>query len=79
MTRAAAAFSASNVVLRDAIRSACARGFRTMDFGGSDGLPGVQKYKESFGAEPRPFRSVRLRTLGNRMAATLARAARVQR
>lgn len=74
MARDAAAFSPSNVVLRDAIRSACGRGFRTMDFGGSDGLPGVQKYKESFGAEPRPFRSVRLRTLGNRMAATLERA-----
>jgi hypothetical protein len=79
MARAFAAASPSNLVLRDAIRSACARGFRSMDFGASEGLPGVRKFKQSFGAEPRPFRSVTLGTLGNRMAEALTRVLRFPR
>jgi hypothetical protein len=71
--------SPSNLVLRDAIRSACERGFRSMDFGASVGLPGVQRFKESFGAEPKPFRSVSLRTLGNRVAEAAAMTMRALR
>ena len=74
MARTAAGLSPSNLVLREAIRSACERGFRAMDFGGSDGLPGVRRFKESFGAEARPYRAVRLRTLGNRLVETVAHA-----
>jgi hypothetical protein len=79
MAREFAAISPSNLLLRDVVRSACERGYRSMDFGASDGLPGVQKFKESFGAEPRRFRSVSVRTLGNRVAEVVAAALRRSR
>ncbi|MGE0453014.1 MAG: GNAT family N-acetyltransferase [Vicinamibacteria bacterium] len=68
MDRECADISPSNLVLRVAIESACRRGLRSMDFGASEGLPGVQRFKESFGATPRPFQSIGLATPGNRVA-----------
>lgn len=52
----------SNAVIRAAIESACERGFTYFDFGASGRLTGVEKFKESFGAEPREYQSVRLST-----------------
>jgi hypothetical protein len=52
----------SNAVMRAAIESACERGFAYFDFGASGPLAGVEKFKESFGAEPREYRSIRLST-----------------
>jgi hypothetical protein len=60
------AFAPSNAVLRTAIKSACRRGDDYVDFGASGGLAGVPKFKLSFGAQPREFRSIELRTRANR-------------
>jgi hypothetical protein len=79
MDRTYAGLSPSNLVLRDAIRSACERGFRVIDFGASVGLAGVQRFKESFGAELKSFRSVSLHTFGYRVAEALASGFRMRR
>jgi Acetyltransferase (GNAT) domain len=50
----------SNAVLRAVIESACRRGIEVLDFGASRGLPGVEKFKLSFGAQARSYRSVAL-------------------
>jgi len=45
----------ANHLLNDRmLRDACARGFRTWNFGGSAGNPGIEAFKESLGAERRP-------------------------
>lgn len=48
----------SNAVMRAAISSACERGVAYLDFGASTGLPGVEAFKRSFGAQPRDYRVV---------------------
>lgn len=48
----------SNAVLHAAICSACERGIAYLDFGASTGLPGVEAFKRSFGAQPRDYRTV---------------------
>ena len=50
MDRAHQSASPSNELLRAVLQWACERGYRYMDFGSSKGLPGVKKFKESFGA-----------------------------
>lgn len=47
----------ATLVLAGAVQDACARGFRYFDFGASGGLPGVEAFKEGFGAVRRPFAS----------------------
>jgi lipid II:glycine glycyltransferase (peptidoglycan interpeptide bridge formation enzyme) len=41
----------NHLIVNKAIEDACARGFRIFNFGSSEGLPGVQRFKETFGAE----------------------------
>jgi hypothetical protein len=55
-----------NAVRCAAIESACQRGVSYIDFGGSIGLPGVETFKESFGARKREFRTVELSSPGYR-------------
>lgn len=50
----------SNGVLRVAIEAACAEKVCYLDFGASTGLPGVEAFKRSFGAQPREYRTVSL-------------------
>ncbi len=57
---------ATNEVLRAAIESSSARGYRSMDFGSSEGLPGVRRFKESFGARPTTAWSVEVSSPGYR-------------
>lgn len=63
----------SNAVIKAVVESACERGLAYMDFGASAGLPGVAKFKESFGAQPRPYASLTLSSRRYRMTAWLAR------
>ncbi|MDW8145851.1 MAG: GNAT family N-acetyltransferase [Roseiflexaceae bacterium] len=68
------------LLMTEIIRDACQNGIRYLDLGPSGGLPGVEHYKESFGAEKRFFGSYfwdanqlyrayqRLRHLGSRTA-----------
>jgi hypothetical protein len=48
----------SNAVIRDAIAAACARGLSYFDFGASGELTGVERFKASYGAQPREFHSL---------------------
>jgi hypothetical protein len=41
----------NNLLLNRVIEDACKKGYRYLDMGGSPGLPGVQRFKESFGAK----------------------------
>ena len=41
---------ASNLLKADLIREACEAGYEVVNFGGSLGNPGIEKYKEAFGA-----------------------------
>jgi len=66
MSREHLALAPSNLVLRAVIESACERGYAYFDFGASTGLPGVQKFKESFGAQPCRFRMIDLSSRGYR-------------
>jgi hypothetical protein len=43
------------LLMTEIIQDACARGIVYLDFGPSGGLAGVQRFKEGFGAEQRPF------------------------
>jgi CelD/BcsL family acetyltransferase involved in cellulose biosynthesis len=58
----------SNAVIRAAIESSCRRGFSYFDFGASGALTGVERFKTSFGAEARPFRSVTIASRAHRLA-----------
>ena len=58
----------SNAVIRAAIESACERGLSYFDFGASGTLAGVERFKTSFGAEPRQFRSVTIASRAHRAA-----------
>jgi CelD/BcsL family acetyltransferase involved in cellulose biosynthesis len=44
----------ANLLLAEAVRDACERGFWWFDFNPSAGLEGVRAFKRSFGAEPLP-------------------------
>jgi Acetyltransferase (GNAT) domain len=48
----------SNAILRTAIEAACRRRLSYFDFGASGELIGVERFKASFGAQPREFHSV---------------------
>ncbi|MEX2527299.1 MAG: GNAT family N-acetyltransferase [Gemmatimonadota bacterium] len=56
----------SNAVLKAAIHHFSEAGVRYLDMGASEGLPGVRRFKESFGAEPAEVRSVEITTRLNR-------------
>lgn len=56
-----------NLLIRDAIRDACARNYRWFDFNPSGKLEGVQKFKRSFGAVPLSAPLVRSRTRSARL------------
>ena len=45
----------NNALLAAAIRSACEREVAYLDFGASKGLPGLEKFKQSFGAQAREY------------------------
>lgn len=66
----------ANAVLRHAIEAACARGYETFDFGASAGLDGVRRFKESFGAEPRPVFAAQAERGAHRILAPLVAALR---
>jgi len=53
----------SNALLSEAIKAACERGVEYLDLGGSTGLPGVERFKESFGAQPRDYAIAEVRSL----------------
>lgn len=55
MNREYRSVAPSNAVIRAAIEAACDRGVRYIDFGASAGLPGVEAFKRSFGAQPREY------------------------
>lgn len=57
----------SNAVIRGALQSACTRNLTYFDFGSSGGLPGVEKFKESFGPEERKYHSVELSSRSYRL------------
>lgn len=63
----------ANALLSEAIRAACSREVSYLDFGASEGLPGVEKFKQSFGAHAREYGSAVLRTLRYRILEGLAR------
>lgn len=46
---------AFHLLIHTALTDACARGFRTWNFGGSGGDRRIEFFKESFGAVPRPL------------------------
>jgi hypothetical protein len=48
----------SNAIIRDAIAAACERGLSYFDFGASGRLTGVERFKTSYGAQPREFHSL---------------------
>jgi hypothetical protein len=56
------ALAPSNALLSEAIRDACARGVGWLDFGASVGLPGVEKFKQSFGAQAREYGDAEVRS-----------------
>lgn len=66
----------ANAVLRHAIEAACAHGYETFDFGASAGLDGVRRFKESFGAEPRPVFAAEAERGAHRILAPLVAALR---
>ena len=57
----------SNAIVRAVIESGCERGFEYIDLGGSEGLPRVEAFKRSFGAEPVEYVSVTLTTGAHRL------------
>jgi hypothetical protein len=67
------ALAPSNALLSETIRSACERGVAYLDFGASDGLPGVEKFKQSFGAQAREYQVTELRSFGYRILERLQR------
>ncbi|HEY9723194.1 MAG TPA: GNAT family N-acetyltransferase [Oscillatoriaceae cyanobacterium] len=54
--------SPSNLLMEAALRHYADAGFEIFDFGASNGLEGVRKFKESFGAHPVPYGSVHFRS-----------------
>jgi Acetyltransferase (GNAT) domain len=54
---------ANNLLDRVAIEDACAAGCRTFSFGSSGGVPGLERYKESFGATRRATLEYRIERL----------------
>jgi hypothetical protein len=71
MDRAFQGVAPSNAVIRQVIESACSRAISYLDFGASGRLTGVEKFKTSFGAEPRSFVNVTLRSRLYRVASLL--------
>jgi hypothetical protein len=63
----------NNALLSGAIQTACERGVRYLDFGASAGLPGVQKFKESFGAQAVDYSAIDVRSLRYRALERLRR------
>ncbi|MFN3431328.1 MAG: GNAT family N-acetyltransferase [Candidatus Sericytochromatia bacterium] len=63
----------SNFLMEEALATYAAEGFETFDFGPSNGLEGVQKFKESFGAEPLAFGAQRAATGSSRLYFALRR------
>lgn len=64
---------ATNVLLHRAIEDAVEEGFRTFNFGASEGLPGVAHFKQGFGAGERMYYQVRFTTNWDRVAQTVVR------
>jgi hypothetical protein len=58
----------SNAIIRDAIAAACERGISYFDFGASGQLTGVERFKASYGAQPREFHSLTFSTRAYRAA-----------
>ena len=46
---------ANNLLFSEAVRSACEEGFATINFGGSLGDRGIERFKEDFGAVKTPY------------------------
>jgi Acetyltransferase (GNAT) domain len=67
------ALAPSNALLSEAIKAACERDVSYLDFGASQGLPGVEKFKRSFGAQARDYRVVERRSLSYRVLERLPR------
>lgn len=63
---------AVNLLLHDAIRDACERGFRWFDFNPSGGHEGVAAFKRSFGAGCRPAPVVTIESARHRLVRRLA-------
>jgi hypothetical protein len=63
----------SNFLMEEALVAYAAEGFETFDFGPSNGLDGVMKFKESFGAEPLAFGAQRAATGSSRLYFALRR------
>ncbi len=60
MDREYRAAAPSNAVIRTVLEDACDRGVTYFDFGASTGLPTVESFKRSFGAQPREYRTIAL-------------------
>lgn len=54
--------SPSNLLMETALAHYAEAGFERFDFGASNGLEGVQRFKESFGASPVPYGAVHFRS-----------------
>jgi CelD/BcsL family acetyltransferase involved in cellulose biosynthesis len=67
------ALAPSNALLSEAIKAACSRGVSYLDFGASEGLPGVEKFKQSFGAQAREYGYAEMRSLRYRVLEGLPR------
>lgn len=65
-----------NLLLAEAIRDACKRGYRWFDLNPSGGHDGVKAFKLNFGAEPRPCPIVERRPAAARLLGGVARAIR---
>jgi hypothetical protein len=63
----------NNALLSEAIKAACERGVSYLDFGASEGLPGVEKFKRSFGAQARKYGVSERRSLSYRVLERLPR------
>jgi hypothetical protein len=50
---------ANNLLFSEVIRSACEDGFKTVNFGGSIGDSGIERFKEDFGAVKTPYAILR--------------------
>ena len=61
-----------NLLLREAIRDACERGYGVFDFNPSGGHEGVVAFKRSFGAEARPAPVITVETTRLRLARRVA-------
>lgn len=63
----------SNLLMEEAAQLWHARGKRVLDLGSSNGLDGVIRFKESFGANPLPYAEIRRQGALGRMYFTLHR------